>query len=75
MLTIIDNLNKSNTLTSDFTLVSFDIVNMFPSIDNNSALKAVKRVLNVMRDQFPPTSCMIETLKLGLDCNNSVFWC
>ena len=73
MLTIIDNLNKSNTLTSDFTLVSFDIVNMFPSIDNNSALKAVKRVLNVMQDQFPPTSCMIETLKLGLDCNNSVF--
>ena len=34
MLTIIDNLNKSNTLTSDSRLVSFDIINMFPSIDN-----------------------------------------
>ena len=46
MLTIIDNLNKSNTLTSDCRLVSFDIINMFPSIDNISGLKAVKRILD-----------------------------
>ena len=38
MLTIIDNLNKSNTLTSDCRLVSFDIINMFPSIDNISGI-------------------------------------
>ena len=36
MLTIIDNLNKSNTLTSDCRLVSFDIISMFLSIDNIS---------------------------------------
>ena len=46
MLTIIDNLNKSNTLTSDCRLVSFDIINMFPSIDNISGLKAVKNILD-----------------------------
>ena len=46
MLTIIDNLNKSNTLTSDCRLVSFDIINMFPSIDNISGLKAVKSILD-----------------------------
>ena len=46
MLTIIDNFNESNTLTSDCRLVSFDIINMFPSIDNISGLKAVKSILD-----------------------------
>ena len=46
MLTIIDNLNKSNTLTFDCRLVSFDIINMFLSIDNISGLKAVKGKTN-----------------------------
>ena len=46
MLTIIDNLNKSNTLTSDCRLVRFDIINMFPGIDNTSGLKAVKSILD-----------------------------
>ena len=32
MLTIIDSLNKSNTLTSDCRFVSFDIINTFVSI-------------------------------------------
>ena len=45
-LTIIDNLNKSNTLTSDCRLVSFDIINIFPSLDNASGLKAVKSILD-----------------------------
>ena len=57
MLAIIDNLNKSNTLISDCKLVSFDIINMFPSIDNISGLTA-------RQDQFPV--CIIEALKLCL---------
>ena len=72
MLTIIDNLNKSNTFTSDCWIVSFDII-MFPSIDNISGLKAVKGILDARQDQFPPTTCIIEALKLCLECNNSVF--
>ena len=32
MLTIIDSLNKSNTLTSDCRFASFDIINTFVSI-------------------------------------------
>ena len=62
MLKIIDNLNKSNTLTSDCRLVSFDIINMFPSIDNISGLKAVKNILDARQDQFPPTACITEAL-------------
>ena len=73
MLTIIDNLNKSNTLPSDCRLVSFDIINMFPSIDNISGLKAVKSILDARQDQVPPTACIIKALKLCLECNNSLF--
>ena len=50
MFTIIDNLNKSNTLTSDSRLVSFDIINMFPSIDNTSGLKTVKSILDARQN-------------------------
>ena len=42
MLNFIDYLNKSNILTKYCILISFDIVNMFPSIDNQSGLEAVK---------------------------------
>ena len=73
MLTIIDNLNKRNTLTFHCRLVSFDIINMFPSIDNISGLKAVKSILDARQDQFLPTACIIEALKLCLQCNNSIF--
>ena len=45
MLDIIDNLNDSD-LPKNSALVSFDVVNMFPSIDNESGIKAVKKVLN-----------------------------
>ena len=46
---------------------------MFTSIDNISGLKAVKSILNARQDQFPPTACIIESLKLCLECNNSIF--
>ena len=73
MLTIIDNLNKSNKLTSDCRLVGFDIINMFPSLDNISGLKAVKNILDSRQDQFPHTAYITEALKLCLECNNSIF--
>ena len=41
MLNIIDMINDCNILTEDSVLVSFDIVNMFPSIHNVSDLEAV----------------------------------
>ena len=69
MPTIIDN---SNTLTSGCRLLSFDIIDIFPSIDNTPGLKAVKSVLDARQDQFPPAACIIEALNLCLECNNSV---
>ena len=44
LLDIIDNMN-SMLLPANAILVSFDIVNMFPNIDNKSSLDVVKSVL------------------------------
>ena len=46
---------------------------LFLSIDNISGLKAVKCILGPRQDQFPSTFCITEALKLGLECNNSIF--
>ena len=53
MLNLIDFLNDSNILTEYCILVSFDIVNMFPSIDNESGLQPVKNALKAREEQFP----------------------
>ena len=73
MLNFIDFLNDSNILTENCMLVSFDIVNMFPNIDNESGLQAVKNALEAREEQFPPTLCIIEALELCLKSNNSIF--
>ena len=73
MLNIIDMINDSDILTENSALVSFDIVNMFPSINNVSGLKAVSEILENRETNFPPAECISETLKLCLECNNSVF--
>ena len=72
MLDIIDEINNSNLPTNSI-LVGFDIVNMFPSIDNKSGLKSVHDILELRDSKFPPTSCVIEVLELCLSCNNSIF--
>ena len=54
-------------------LVSFDIVKMFPSMDNESGLQAVKNALEAREEQFPPTLSIIEALELCVKCNNSIF--
>ena len=73
MLNIIDMINDCNILTEDSVLVSFDIVNMFPSIRNVSGLEAVSEILENRETNFPPTECILQALKLCLECNNSVF--
>ena len=72
MLDIIDEINNSNLPTNSI-LVGFDIVNMFPSIDNKSGLKSVHDILELPDSKFAPTRCVIEVLELCLSCNNSIF--
>ena len=73
MLNVIDMINDSNILFEDSVLVSFDIVNMFPSIDSFSTLEAVSEILENRETDFPPSECNLEALTLCLECNNSVF--
>ena len=56
MLNIVDMINDSNILTEDSVLVSFDIVNIIPSINNVSGLEAVSEILE-NRETFS-TCCM-----------------
>ena len=72
MLDIIDDLNNSNLYAESF-LVSFGIINMFPSIDNKMGVNSVIKLLDERVCKDPPTKCVIEALELCLNCNNSVF--
>ena len=54
-------------------LVSFDVVNMFPSIDNKMGIESVKNILLSRDDTITPAECIIEPLELCLNCNNSIF--
>ena len=72
MLNIIDDLNNLN-LHPELVIVSFDIINMFPSIDNKMVINSVKKFLDERACKDPPTQCVIEAFELCLSCNNSVF--
>ena len=63
LLDIIDKIN-SMFLPANAILFSFDIVNMFPNIDNKSGLDAVKSVLLKRSTNTPPVECILEGLEL-----------
>ena len=70
MLEIIDQLNEF-VLTDNFALVSFDAVNMFPSIDNRPGLESVKNILIANEFDMDSTQCIVEALEICLACRNS----
>ena len=63
--------NDSDLLTEDSVLVSFDIVNIFPSINNVSVIETVSEILENRETNFPPAKFILETLKLCLESKNS----
>ena len=71
ILEITDDKNNSN-LSSGAVLVSLEVVNMFPSIDDNMRNASVRKYLDERECKDLPTDCLIEALKLCLSCNNSV---
>ena len=72
LLEIIDDINET-PLPEDAMLVSFDIVNMFPSISNEQGIACVKKALATRKSKKPPSECILEALKISLTCNNSQF--
>ena len=71
MLDLIDNMNSLD-LPSNSNLVSFEIIDMFPNIDNNLGLSSVKKYLDLFSKNIPPTNCLLEALELCLTCKNSI---
>ena len=66
------DVNRNGNLHENCLLISFDVVNMFPSIDNKMGIESVKNIWLNSGDIIPPAQCIIETLELCLKCNNSI---
>ena len=66
---IIDEMNNSN-LSSSAILVSFDVVNTYPSIDNNIGIVSARKYLDGRECKDLLTDCVTEALELHLSCNN-----
>ena len=73
MLEIIDDLNEVGPLPDSAILVSLDIENMFPSIDNRRGLETIRAKLDTRKEKNPPTDCIVEALEIILTSNNSTF--
>lgn len=72
MLRIVDQLNEVG-FPRNTVLVSLDIVNMFPNIDNIMGMGAVENALNTRSVCEPSTACVMDALGICLFNNNSVF--
>ena len=54
-------------------LVSWDLISMYPRINNEMGISASKRALGKRTTLIPSTECLLEAVKITLDCNNSSF--
>ena len=54
-------------------LVSWDVISMYPSIDNEVGLGTCKVALDRRDKLSPSTDCLLEAIKITLKCNNSTF--
>ena len=75
-----DLINKIQTLNSEkgplppgCLLVSWDVVTMFPNIDNNLGISAVRKALDSRSVKFPSTECFVEPIEICLQTNNCPF--
>ena len=46
---------------------------MFPNIDNNLGISAVRKALDSRKDKFPSTDCIVEAVEICLQINNCQF--
>ena len=54
-------------------LVSWDVISIYPSINNEMGISACKRVLDKRTTLSPSAECLLEAIKITLDCKNSSF--
>ena len=70
----INDLNSRGPLPEGTILVSWDVVAMFPNIDNDLGVKAVRKALDSRKNKVPSTECIVEAVEICLDSNNSEFF-
>ena len=73
LLKILKQGQEIETIPDNKVLVSFDIVNMYPIIDNDRGIAAVRNALETRANKSPSTDCITGGLKIFLKCNNSRF--
>ena len=74
MLNKIEEINhKLAPFPEGTLLVSWDVISMYPSINNEMGISACKRALDERTTLSPSTECLLEAIKIALDCNNSSF--
>ena len=54
-------------------MVSWNVVAMFPNIDNNLGINAITDALHSRAVKIPSTDCIVEAVKICLQHNNSQF--
>ena len=60
LLDLIDDINK---LPDKLILVSFDIINMLPNLENEGGMEAVRSLLDSRSSKNPSTQCVMERTK------------
>ena len=74
LLNRIEDINHKFAPFSEGTLlVSWDVISMYPSINNEMGISACKRALDERIALSLSTECLLEAIKITLDCNNSSF--
>ena len=69
IIEVIDNINKS-MLSENCFLVSFELVNMFPNIDNKSGSLSVKEAFTDGNFDVDSTQCIVDASEICLTCTN-----
>ena len=73
LLQKIEDLNRTGPFPKESLLVSWDVVAMFPNIDNVLGINAINEALNSRATNFPSTECILEAVRICLQHNNSQF--
>ena len=66
----IEKRNKQGPFPEDAILVSFDVVSMFPNIDNQLGIPAITTALNSRERKVSSTECIVEIVEICLKHSN-----
>ena len=74
LLNTIENINrKFGPFPEGTLLVSWNAISRYPNINNEMGISARKKALDKRTTLSPSTECLLEAIKIRLNCNNSSF--